>query len=444
MPNAAVDLKVAVVPQGAPVDGLIGGILDTLGIDHSPPASEAVCVIDTRAREVRDGPSNSSRRPSTVYFDDFLQPARLLLATQGRPEPSHRLHADPEISASARRLFQSICSQFWTRGFPLVAKSFWPHDAVACLVLTHDVDWLSYSPAHRAVSKGKPIPEYLKLLLSHAAGRRFGFNVASTIELEASLGARSTFLFRNEYPGAQEKLSEAIRICLDSGCEVALHAAKKSHKDPLAMIREKSEMEKAIGGPLSGLREHALKFEYDKTWKCIEGAGFAYDMTFGLNEKTGFVGGLCHPYHPVALDGTPYSFLEIPTSLMDWTLLRDGMSYGRIETLIRRLKDSMASLNGCLCVNFHNTYLDKDLFPEIERAYRLLIAECKEKGFWIATARECAEWWAKREGSQLKASIEEGSLNIDSNDPSVPPNVYWPDGRVEQLGQLRQVKGLHR
>jgi len=41
----------------------------------------------------------------------------------------------------------------------------------------------------------------------------------------------------------------------------------------------------------------------------------------------------------------------------------------------------------------------------------------------------------------LRVCVEDGSLIVDANDPLVAPKVYWPDGRVELWGQVRQVKG---
>jgi hypothetical protein len=442
LPPRRADLEVGIVPQGAPVDGLIRGILDMLGIANTPSRSDAGCLIDTRARAGKGGLAGSDKQAASVYFDDFIPIDLLLHALQGRPAMAPDMHLEPEFSVKARDLFKAICGHFWARGLPFVSKSFWPMDAPGCLVLTHDIDWFDYSPAHKAVSRGKSAPQFIGLLLRYATGKRFGPNIASTIQLEASFGVRSTFLFRNQYSSGQEKLAPAIRACQDSGCEVALHAAKKSHKNPAAMVKEKADIEKAVGGPVAGLREHALKFEYDKTWNCIEGAKFEYSMTYGLNEKTGFIGGVCHPYHPVALDGTPHSFWEIPTSFMDWTLVRAGMNFERIQDLIRQLRDSTARLNGCLCVNFHNTYIDKDLFPDIERAYRLLISECKGSGFWTATAKECADWWTRRERSPLEARVEDGSLVVDVSDPAVSAKVYWPDGKAELWGQARRVEGV--
>jgi hypothetical protein len=376
-----------------------------------------------------------------VYIDDFLPVNDTILALQGRPVASDGFYCEPHLSVGSKAFLDSVRHSFFLKGLPFVTKTYWPEDAPGCLVLTHDVDWLSYSPLHKSVVRGRPGSRYLGLLLRYAMGKRFGYNFQSVIKTETEFGVKSTFLFRTHYASHAEKLEGAIRQCRDSGCEVALHAARKSHKSPEAMVLEKSAMEGITGSPVSGIREHSLKFEFDKTWRCIETAGLQYDMTFGGNVTTGFRAGLCHPYRPLSTDGSTYSLLEIPTSFMDWTVIHVGFDYAKIEALLVRLIDSVTSLNGCLCVNFHNTYVDRDLFPDIERAYRVLISQCKAAGFWVATAKECADWWTRREKAALNAHSEDGVLRMDSEDPMVLPKVNWPDGRVELLGQLKYARG---
>ena len=438
MRSETVGLKVGVAKQEPAMAGLVDGILNQLGVEHTSSDLEKVpCVIDTRGGQKKEEPSSAARTGVTVYIDDFLPIHETILALQGRPVASEGFYEEPHLSVRSRAFLDSIRQSFFSKGLPFVTKIYWPQDAPGCLVLTHDVDWLSYSPLHKSVLRGTSPSKYLGLLLRYVMGKRFGYNVRSMIDLETGFGMKSTFLFRTHYASHAEKLEGAIHQCQESGCEVALHAARKSHKSPEAMILEKSAMERITGSPISSIREHSLKFDYDKTWKCIEAAGLLYDMTFGENETTGFKAGLCYPYHPLGTEGNPYSMLEIPTSFMDWTAIHARMDYAKIEALLTRLIGSVTSLNGCLCVNFHNTYVDKDLFPGIERAYRFLIYQCKAAGFWVATAKECADWWTRREKATLNAYSEDGVLKLDSEDPLVLPKVHWPDGRVELLGQLK-------
>ncbi len=437
----AIALKVGVAKQNPDITCLIEGILNQLGVEHtSSDLDQVPCVVDTRYNVKEAGPSPAARTGKTVYIDDFLPINETILALQGQPVATNGFYAEPYLSIRSRAFLDSIRESFFSRRLPFVTKCYWPQDTPGCLVLTHDVDWFSYSPLHKSVSRGTPGSRYLGLLLRYAVGARFGYNIHSIIKLETEFGVRSTFLFRTQYASHAEKLEGAILHCQASRCEVALHAARKSHKSPEAMALEKSAIERLTGSQVFGLREHSLKFEYDKTWKCIEAAGLRYDMTFGFNEKTGFRAGFCHPYHPLSTSGSTYSMLEIPTSFMDWTAIYARLDYEHIESLLNRVIGSVTSLNGCLCVNFHNTYVDKDLFPAVERAYRFLISRCKAAGYWVATARECAEWWIRREEVTLNASWEEGSLRLESGDSLVLPKVHWPDGRVELLGRMKYVQ----
>jgi len=441
MRSETVVLKVGVARQEPAVAALIEGILNQLGVEHTSSDLEKVpCMVDTRDGKKKEGLSSAARTGVTVFIDDFLPINETLRALQGRPVASDGFYEEPHLSVRSRVFFDSIRQSFFSKGLPFVTKICWPQDAPGCLVLTHDVDWLSYSPLHESVFRGTPRSKYLGLLFRYAMGKRFGYNIQSTIGLETEFGVKSTFLFRTHYASHAEKLEGAIHQCQESGCEVALHAARKSHKSPEAMVLERSATERITGSPVSGVREHSLKFDYDMTWKCIETAGLLYDMTFGGNETTGFRAGLCHPYHPLGTDGSTYSLLEIPTSFMGWTAIHVRMDYAKIETLLTRLMGSVTSLNGCLCVNFHNTYVDRDLFPGIERAYKFLISQCKAAGFWVSTAKECADWWTRREKAALNATSEDGVLRFESEDPFVLPKVYWPDGRVELLGQLKYAQ----
>jgi hypothetical protein len=428
-------LRLTLVPQEPPVITLIETVLRTLGLECTVSEDrESPCVVDTRHRAGHENPGEAASVGSTVYFDDYIPLEKMTLAVQGRTSGSPEFFTEPEFSIKSRAFFESIRRVFASKGLPLVAKSYWPNGAPACLVLTHDVDWFSYSPLHKSVKQGKSLPRFSALVARYTLGKRYGDNIRSTVQLESSMGVKSTFLFRTHYEADKDKLADSVRFCRNAGSEVALHSAKKAYKYPPVMAQEKAEMEELKGAPVSGLRQHELRFEYDKTWDCVESSGLTYDMTFGRNEKTGFISGLCHPYHPMSLDGRAYDLLEIPTSFMDWTAIHAGMNFTAIRSLLDRLKRTAESLNGCLCVNFHNTYIDRELFPDIEKAYSLLISDCKEAGFWIATAEECAGWWRKREEITLDPSVEDGRLRLGEGGGAVQPVVYWPEKSADQPG----------
>ncbi len=409
------------------MNGLVSEILNILGVDFTFEVSEELpCVLDTRT--TKDGGSQATASQQVLYLDDFIQLDRSIQALQGRGRPGSGAFSEPDLSSGIMALDQEIRRVFEGKGLSLPSKPFWPDGAPAALVLTHDVDWFTYSPLHRAVIKETTPSKFLRSLFHYLSGRPYGNNVASIVDLESRHGVKSTFLFRNTYADGQGELRAAVSLCKESGCEVALHAARGSHRDSAAMIREKEAMEEFIGTRVLGLREHALKFDQERTWRCIEEGRFTYDMTRGVNEKWGFVDGLCHPFHPLRADGTRYSFVEIPTCLMDWSIIHAGLRYDELKSEIDRLKERVLRLRGCMCVNFHNTYIDPEVFPDVERAYKYLIMECKAAGFWVATAGECARWWESR-GSSLFHGFTEAPHDrspIEAPNPLSPSGVQTP------------------
>lgn len=423
---------VGLVKQDTRTETVARAILGQLGVEHEVTGtSKTSCVVDTRERERRDGPSPN--QDGVVYLDDFLSMEQVELAMKGHPLGTQDFYSEPLLSAQAHRFFDALKASYAAKGLPLVTKCYWPHNAPGCLVLTHDVDWMTYSPLHKAVMAGKSPGRYLGLASRYVLGRKKSYSIGSLLRLEREYGVKSTFLFRTKYASDFRLLEGAMNECREAGCELALHAAGRSHREPEEMVQERKAMEALTGTRVAGTRQHGLKFVPDLTWTCVEAAGLAYDLTFGENERTGFIAGLCHPYHPLSPSGVPYALLEIPTSFMDWTAVHARLEYSAVVAILKRLTESVVALNGCLCVNFHNTYVDAGLFPAVERAYRFLLDKCVQAGFWTATAEECSSWWKRRERAVLSASWFSGALKAKSSDPLVGIKVHWPDGRTEFL-----------
>ena len=387
-------------------------------------------MVDTRERERLDGPSPNQ---GAVYLDDFLSVKEAELALKGRPPANKGFYSEPSLSMRAYRFFEALKASSAAKGVPLVTKCHWPRNAPGCLVLTHDIDWMTYTPLHRAVMAGNSPGRFLGLASRYLLDGKRTYSISSLLKLEREYGVRSTFLFRTKYASDSRLVAGAMSECREAGSELALHAAGRSHRDPQEMAQEKTALERLAGAKVAGTRQHRLKFVPDTTWSCAESAGLAYDLTFGENERTGFIAGLCHPYHPLNPSGEPYALLAIPTSFMDWTALHARLDYQEIVTILNRLIESVTALNGCLCVNFHNTYVDASFFPAVERAYRVLLDQCLRAGYWSATAEECSSWWNRRERAVLSASWSSGALKAETSDPMVGVKIHWPDGRTEIL-----------
>jgi len=321
-------------------------------------------------------------------------------------------------------------------GLPLVLKSNWPGGAKACCVLTHDVDWLSFSPFHKVVLKGlKNKPSRLPGLVYGGAvrGKNFGWNIPEIIELEKRYGYRSTFLMMTRYTEAKSLLAKSIELMRSSGCEIALHGSESSHLSVEALKAELELFRAEVGRYPKGVRNHILKFKAPYTWEYQAELGLEYDATFGYNRYFGFRGGVCFPYHPFNESGR-LPIIELPTGFMDWTALhrkRDASAFGSyLETARRRVEE----FNGLLVVNFHNTYLNGKTFPSILSEYEALLEKVTEEKYWVATAAECAAWWRKRASARLNPRLtESGEILVDGSS-GVSAHTF----DVEDMRRLRR------
>jgi len=259
----ATNLKIAVSARRPFITGLIETMLDIIGVDQASTPTETVACVISENDSVRGDTRLSG--PAAIDINKFVDVGLAEQALRGVKKERGEFLSEPWLSAKAMELSDAIKQAFFHVGLPFVTKELWPKGAAGCLVLTHDVDWLSFSPLHKVVAQGKSGAKVLRLGLSYAGGRRYGYNVSSIIQMEAEFGAKSTFLFRTSYTDAQERLVEAIKECKEAGCEIALHAAKGSHKSPEVMSREKSDLELSAGEKILGLRVHGLKFRQDIT-----------------------------------------------------------------------------------------------------------------------------------------------------------------------------------
>ncbi len=314
---------------------------------------------------------------------------------------------DFAVNEEELKLTLAIKQAFYRLDLPLVRKWFWPNLAKSCCVLSHDIDWLTYSPFHRAVIEGKLGPSrFIKLAINSIFRRRdYGWNIPSMIELEAKHGFKSSFYFQTSYEKGQALAEESIKMLKEQKFEIGLHGYHSSHKDSKALKSELEKFHKLVGTYPEGLRYHILKFKVPETWLLECEAGLKYDATFSHNEYYGFRSGVCFPYHPFNNQRLP--ILELPTGYMDWTALHRKDRGERAKSMLKEVMGGVEKYHGLLVVDFHNTYLNKDSFRDIYDAYETLLNEISAEQYWVATSAECVQWWNKRAGARPKPKLDE-------------------------------------
>jgi hypothetical protein len=418
-------LTVGVVTQGTIYDEVLLEMLDHQGIiyevvgpEHS--ATYPVVLISkdsdsahSLAREVCESDENILIAEKVVNLEQTFKYLSGLV-----DEKTDQLTLN--VNEEELKLTKAIRTSLSSAKLPLVTKWFWPGMAKACCVLTHDVDWLSYTPFHKAVLKGGVGPgRLLSLALKGVIGKKnFGWNIPETVESERRHGVKSTFLLRSRYDDAQHLIKPTIEVLKKNGFEIALHASMSSYMEEDSLREELRSFRETVGSEPAGLRHHILKFSRPKTWEIETAMGLEYDGTFAHNRYFGFRGGICFPYHPFGSSRIPIT--ELPMGFMDFTAMYKGLRGPKFSKKIDEVKEIIEKFHGVLVANFHNTYLNSETFPDISGAYEKLLSDVTSEGYWVATAQECARWWQSRAAAHPTVTVDtSGRVSCSSEIPLV-------------------------
>jgi peptidoglycan/xylan/chitin deacetylase (PgdA/CDA1 family) len=336
-------------------------------------------------------------------------------------------------AAQLARRISAWCERRMVRA-PVVQR--WKSGAPFAVVLSHDVDW----------TRRFSLAEGLRLLRQSSGPRSYAFRRGLTVLLEtlgrgvpgqdpfwtferwmdeeAAHGFRSTFYFCAPRPARRHPydptyhLSDPLRFrgsritvgallgeLAAQGFEVGLHGSYLSHLSGPELQEQRRQIEDVLGSPVSGLRQHFLRFDVRETWAAQEAAGFAYDSTLGYNEALGFRASIASPFHPWdAATQSARRILELPLTAMDGTLFRTLKLSP--ELAARRMREHLEDVEACgglAVVLWHPNATDAERFPGWWDCYRETLAHVKARSAWVTTGREIASWWLERE-TRLEAA----------------------------------------
>jgi hypothetical protein len=323
-----------------------------------------------------------------------------------------------------------------------VRKARWPGAAGFAVCLTHDVDNISRPRDHLWKTRSR-------FSLADQIGGLLGIvpvynNVRLISSKEASYGFHSSFYFlSSNYPLADVRRdSDQMRA---AGWEVGLHGDFDTHDSAEKMNEALSRFAAGLGFKPTGVREHYLKFDFEKTWPIMEHAAFDYDTTVGTNDRLGFKLGLASPFHPPDASWSPMNLLELPLILMDttlWGYLKKSEEEGMADAI--RFIDTVQGLEGLLTLLWHQ----EAVRLRGGRIYWKILKEFKSRPCFVASGAEIARWWRVRsvplvrdgrlirlEGDPPKdlvlqldlaegrvATVRSGSLDGEGNSRSIRPS----------------------
>jgi len=169
-----------------------------------------------------------------------------------------------------------------------------------------------------------------------------------------------------------------------------------------------------IGVRPRGVREHYLRFDFGRSWRIMDGAGFDYDTTVGTNDRLGFKLGLATPFHPPDGAWRPLRLLELPLSLMDttlWGYLKRTEEEG-IED-VERSMELVEGVEGLFTLLWHQ----EAVRMRGGRMYwRVLKALGRRRGVFVGSGAEVARWWRARE-VPVRAAERGGPVTLGGRPP---------------------------
>jgi peptidoglycan/xylan/chitin deacetylase (PgdA/CDA1 family) len=319
----------------------------------------------------------------------------------------------------------------------LPGNSPWPEGMTFAICLTHDVDSIApfslpgrwrhiknrVKDSSGKLKKFKICYEELPSFLNCALNSVF-FPAANSffdpwLELEESLGFRSTFFFFPDQAsryhlrdghwyrhrdslklgGRQVQVTELMQQLHRRGWEVGLHATFLSYDDSQELKRQKQQMEQSLGAEIVSIRQHCLHFDITRTPAAQSRAGFRYDSTFGFNRAIGFRNGLALPFHHYDLEeDRPLPLLQIPLHIQDVALMRTEnldlspeLALMQAKTLIDRVE----KVNGLITLLWHPNVRD-DKNDRRFWVYAELLKYIATKPAWVATVGQIGAWWERR------------------------------------------------
>ena len=296
----------------------------------------------------------------------------------------------------------------------LLKRFAWPDNHKFALVLTHDVDRVyktyQYLPSiFNSLKQAKlaDLVYHLKnLCFKHGRNNPY-WTFDNLIELEKSLGVKSTYYFLNEkgkhnpfslqswilYRGVYDieslPIKELIKSLSINGNEIGVHGSYNSFSNAELMRIEKQTLESITGSKVKGIRQHYLNYDNHVTPGIQCQSGFEYDSSIGFKPDigVGFRRGTSFPFKIMQPDHKITDLLQIPLIIMDGALDKAT----KIEECYK-LVEQVEKYGGVLTILWHTQRFSSKDYPSMSHIYEGIIKEARGKGAWIATANEVNEW----------------------------------------------------
>jgi hypothetical protein len=326
-------------------------------------------------------------------------------------------------------LYQIISQIAHTQRILLVRKCFWPEGQKLAVCLTHDVDiiekWYLYSAVRcLELLKAGQLAALLGTFYNAFKGILSGKNPALALEkvtsVEDRFSFKSSFYFMTGKPNlktllssditydlSKPKIRRQVEAILSEGFEVGLHASYRTSLDADLLLKEKEEVQCLIASPVQGLRQHFLRFRVPQSWIEQENCGFQYDTSLGFADQSGYRASFAFPFcvYDVQNDRR-LDLMELPLIAMDRTYSKYlSFNPDQIKEDLIKMLEELEDFGGLVTILWHTHMVEELGFSGYPRLYEKILDFVHQKGYFVAPAKEIAEWWKKRKDLELTGRL---------------------------------------
>jgi peptidoglycan/xylan/chitin deacetylase (PgdA/CDA1 family) len=215
------------------------------------------------------------------------------------------------------------------------------------------------------------------------------WNFPELLQLEKELGITSTWYFlektkeeNSKYNFKDAKIRQVIGEIAAQGHEIGIHGTLESSEDPAFMSGGISRLKEVYKGPVTGIRQHYLKYSNPVTTQIQSNAGLEYDASLGFAEQIGFRNSYALPFKLYDFDKEQaFDIWQIPLIVMDVSLLGYmKIPVEEIPEIIRPMLREAKRFGALLAMLWHNCNLDHEEFPGVYEMYQKLLKEVMESG----------------------------------------------------------------
>jgi hypothetical protein len=301
--------------------------------------------------------------------------------------------------------FGSFCS---LNGLEFKRKSM----GAPILFLSHDVDRIKKYTLRTLIYAGlqviglRPDPSGFKQRLKNLWTFTCGLlssredpyqTFAEMTALENKLNISSSWYFlergafkNSSYHFKDKEIRELIRFLSEKGHEIGVHGTLESSADLQYMTGSVQRLKAVSKSPVTGIRQHELKYSNPLTPNIQSSSGLIYDSTLGFAEQIGFRNSYAYPFKLYDFDNQkPMDIWQLPLIVMEVSILQ--YMTGEIESIpeiIRPLVSEVSRFNGVFSLLWHNCRLEEETYPGIKTVYQKVLEELMQEGYKSMTGQE--------------------------------------------------------